>query len=132
MYAIDGGKFDMVKLLVKSGAKINVSDDKGRTPAHICAENGNVKIMAYLIEKGANINLENSRGETPLDIALKKGNFEIVSLFLKNDVNVKDPEKLAETLRAAGKKELANFAEEKYSQKGVRSIQTYDERAAAY
>jgi len=45
--------FDLVKLLVENGAKVNLRDDNGATAASLAYDNGEIEIYNYLKSKGA-------------------------------------------------------------------------------
>jgi ankyrin repeat protein len=45
------GREDMVKLLLDTGADIQVSDDRGRTPLHLAAMNGYYGIASSFCEE---------------------------------------------------------------------------------
>jgi len=57
---------DIVKLLLQSGAKVNLQNKNGDTPIHIACEQGNEDVVLMLIATGANINVKNKMGNTPL------------------------------------------------------------------
>lgn len=52
--AVEFNRFDILKYLIKKGAKVKISDGH-RTPLTIAAQNNNIKIMKLLIENGADI-----------------------------------------------------------------------------
>ena len=70
------GKMDMVKFLLRKGARINeecvISEndtggqDYGRTALHL-VKRGRVDILKYLLEKGADTTRMDHRGRTPLE-----------------------------------------------------------------
>jgi uncharacterized protein len=74
------GAVDVVKLLLSTGAVVNILDVNGCTPAHVAAELGTEKHMAVLqllFDAGADINATNSVRKTPLHLAASGGpNFE--------------------------------------------------------
>lgn len=88
--AIDYNHIEMVKILLKSGAKIDFSSlafasgGYHRTPS--------VELLKMLLDHGANANLRNFEGNTPLHFAVKTANKEIVSLLIANgaDPNLKN------------------------------------------
>lgn len=64
--AARGGYVSVIKLLLKSGAAVNVSDLKGDTPAHLAARRGRFEAVTQLLRAGPPGLLEerNDRGET--------------------------------------------------------------------
>ena len=62
------GHYDIVVLLVKSGAEVNCRGCDNDTPLHDAAFGGHLKIVKLLIENGANVLLKNRANRTALDI----------------------------------------------------------------
>ncbi len=62
MIAVNEDNFEMVKLLVKGGADVNVQDRNGYTPLHAALKNGRSRtdIALFLIENGADVNMQDS------------------------------------------------------------------------
>ena len=96
----------VIKILIKHGAKVNVSSDEetllpeigslidrdsakrtyyNLTPLHIAALSGSKDIVRKLIKYGANVNNEkNDHRIRPLQCAVESGSVEILSIMLKN------------------------------------------------
>jgi len=62
--------FKYVKLLLDSGADVNVLDAGGNTPLHLAMDQKRrrLRVERLLIASGADIRVVNDRGETPLDL----------------------------------------------------------------
>jgi len=60
------GNLALTKILVKSGATINLENINGTTPLHIAAKNNMHKVVAYLLNNKANPNKRDKEGKTPL------------------------------------------------------------------
>ena len=74
--------FDMVKLLIESGADVNAQNEDGIAPLHLAAYGETVNI---LIKNGSKIDLESARGETPLYIAAsEQDGFGVIAALLDN------------------------------------------------
>ena len=94
-----GGR-DAVAALISKGADVNAKDDKGQTPLHWAAQDGDtVAVADLLIAKGANVNAKDNRGKTPLHAGVMKANSRqyvtqtgVVELLLSRgaDVNARD------------------------------------------
>lgn len=64
------GDLGHLKLLVEQGViNINERDDKGCTPLHKAAGQGQLNVVQWLIENGANATIKNNAGETARDVA---------------------------------------------------------------
>jgi len=74
MHAIRTNMMDNVKALIEAGAKLDVTDARGRTPLHIAAGNGapDAKMVEFLLTKGLDPAAVTRNGETPLDLAKKR------------------------------------------------------------
>jgi ankyrin repeat protein len=60
----------LVNLFVEHGADVNFcKPDKGRTPLHVAAMNGNVPLAEYLIQRGAKVDAKDAAGKMPVDYA---------------------------------------------------------------
>ena len=64
---------EIVKFLLKQGAKLSVRGDDGYTPLHCAAINGNLELSQELFAAGFDgINIQNIEADTPLHLACKK------------------------------------------------------------
>ncbi|XP_043466896.1 ankyrin-3-like isoform X2 [Leptopilina heterotoma] len=86
------GHLQIVDLLIKNGAEINVVDFKGRTPFYVALQQNKVDVAEFLLENGARIDIPRTDGETTLHVAIKTQNIQIVERLLKQGtmVNVLD------------------------------------------
>ncbi|XP_043480097.1 ankyrin-3-like [Leptopilina heterotoma] len=82
------GHLQIVDLLIKNGAKINVEDYSGRTPFFIALKEKQVEIAEFLMENGACLDIPSEDGKTPLHLAIKMQNLEIVERLLKKGAKV--------------------------------------------
>lgn len=65
LFAVRAGRFDAVKALVESGAKLEETASDGTAPLFMAIVNAHWEMAAYLIGKGADVNAS-GRGITPL------------------------------------------------------------------
>ena len=83
MTASEGGHLNIVKMLIKKHARVDVYDEAGKASLHIAAENGHLDIVEYLLRNGAFINAKKKMGITPLHLAAIKGWSEIAALLVE-------------------------------------------------
>ena len=95
------GKKNIVSLLIKYGAEVNITDKFGENPLHIAARLGLNDIAEILILNDIDINLKTNFPKTdphtPLDIALEKSHQTTANLIRKHGG------KTSEELKAEGK-----------------------------
>ncbi|MBL7765464.1 MAG: ankyrin repeat domain-containing protein [Chitinophagaceae bacterium] len=75
------GNIDVVRFLVKKGAKINAQSKNGSTPLYVAARFGKTDIAKYLLENKANINATGEAGSA-MHQAVYRAPKELVELFL--------------------------------------------------
>ncbi|WOG29821.1 ankyrin repeat domain-containing protein [Endozoicomonas sp. 8E] len=99
-YAIQNNDIEMIKILLKNGAGINIQNSLGYTPLHFAVLLENKKVVGCLMEhKGeiANPNICANDGRTPLSIAYKSRLIDIVKAlgqdkslqYIENDEFIK-------------------------------------------
>ena len=86
--ANEGEYFHIVQLLVDAGADVEMSDDGGRTPLHLAAQEADKASVQILLNRGANIKAEDSEGLLPLDHAADSNSLEVFSLLFKRWADV--------------------------------------------
>jgi ankyrin repeat protein len=72
MYAIRGGCYSCVDLLVASGADVNFPTPEGITPLMLALDNEHNEIAMFLMDKGAYLDVWDWWGRTPLWIAVDR------------------------------------------------------------
>jgi ankyrin repeat protein len=83
--AAGSGSLESLKLLMKSGAKIDATDDCGWTAFHWAASAGHAPILIFLVENGGKSIL--SRDSTPLLLAARYGRQDCVAYLLASGTN---------------------------------------------
>ncbi|WP_413289177.1 ankyrin repeat domain-containing protein [Bdellovibrio sp. HCB337] len=78
-----------IKDLIKTKAKLNIRDSKGRTALLIATENDDVEIARALVKAGADVNLQDDKLDSPLLYAGAAGRLEILKLILADKPNFK-------------------------------------------
>ncbi len=94
MIALNKDNIELVKALVKAGARLERTDLYGATALFYATSKEAAEI---LFDAGANINSVNLEGHTPLHIAADKGDVEVVKFLLTKNVIVDKETKLQAT-----------------------------------
>jgi ankyrin repeat protein len=68
-----------VDLIVKSGAKLDAADDRGRTALMIAAERNHPLIVKFLLEQGADRSARDKAGKSALDLAVAQDVRQLLS-----------------------------------------------------
>ncbi len=80
-----GAGYDNFIALVKKGAKVKATFDKGNTLLMLAAKyNQDIQIIKYLISEGVSLNSRNKDRKTALDYAKENKNPDIQSLLIKS------------------------------------------------
>lgn len=88
----DRGYPAIIELLIKSGAEVDATHQRGGTALSIACYNGHVRAVELLLDAGADVNVKDQAGWTPLICACVNGHTPIVKLLLAAgaEVNAKD------------------------------------------
>jgi len=82
------GSLEIVKLMIKYGADINLKDRRGQTPLNYAVSGGNKEIVNFLLDKGADLNTEGRLFERTMRSAIAGGLERIIDKLVKTkDVN---------------------------------------------
>lgn len=68
--AVLNGNFDVVKLLVANGAKIDALKKADWTPLMLAATKDNLEIIRFLVEQNADVSLRNKDGWTAFHVGM--------------------------------------------------------------
>ncbi|CAG8485309.1 4127_t:CDS:2 [Acaulospora morrowiae] len=91
--AASAGNAEVVKVLLKNYAIVDLSDNHGLSPLSIAACNGHTYVCRMLLDRGkANINQKDETGKTALAHAAHKGHSQTVETLLSRgaDFNITD------------------------------------------
>jgi len=72
---------DFINSLKRSGADVNYKDVNGKTPLHVVANEGNLKVVKFLTKINADLNATDNEGNTPLTEAVKKDKNDVVEFL---------------------------------------------------
>lgn len=79
--AANHGHTELVRLLVRRGANLNRSNDKGANALIAAVMSGHTAAAGLLIEQGANLNATDNSGNTALSIAEQSGQSAIATML---------------------------------------------------
>ena len=82
------GHLKAVVLLLKNGAKVDITNKDDFTPLFVAAERGHFKIVELLIGIGANVNFKRPDGTTCLHFAAAKARHKIVRLLTRKGADL--------------------------------------------
>ena len=83
--AAEHGNIDVVKYLIKFGAKVNMVNVKGVSPLLLACKGNHFDIVEILLNYTADVNVETTDKETPLAASCKYTNPQLVNLLLSNN-----------------------------------------------
>lgn len=80
--AVDLGKAEVVKILLKHGADKNGKDSYGQSLVMTAASNHHIDVLALLIKAGADVSAPNQYRITPLAVAAEQGHLDEVNMLV--------------------------------------------------
>ncbi len=79
--AVSQDRVDIVRILLKHGARADYTYGEGYTPLHEAANKGSIEVARLLLEAGANPDAAAADGRTPLSIALARHHGVVADLL---------------------------------------------------
>ena len=73
-YAVYSGQIQAVKVLIREGVEINVSDNRGYSPLHTAIERGLQGMVALLVREQCDVNAQDRDGNTALHLCVQMAN----------------------------------------------------------
>lgn len=89
MVAASSGKLELVSLLLKNGAEVNVTDVNGRSALFYAAYYGYVSICELLLVNGAYADNQENKGASPMPEPEKHEKFKVLQLALESKAGTK-------------------------------------------
>ena len=85
--AVTAHNLETTRALVEGGANIHVTDDRGLTPLHYAAVNGDRDLLELLVDLGASVNSSDKEGRTALHHAVMAGSQSTTNALLERKAN---------------------------------------------
>uniref|UniRef100_A0A8C5FH17 asparaginase n=1 Tax=Gadus morhua TaxID=8049 RepID=A0A8C5FH17_GADMO len=82
------GDVEALKSIQEMGSNLSVGDYDGRTPLHIAASEGHLKVVQYLLDQGSTIHSRDRYGDTPLSNAVRFRRKDIVMVLRKGGAHL--------------------------------------------
>lgn len=85
--AVEATSVEICRLLIESGASVNLADDKGDTCLHFAAVKGYDKLCKLLLKKGCSANAINEEGNAAVHLAALHGHASTLELLAQLGAN---------------------------------------------
>ena len=86
-YAVKNSNENVLTMLLQNGALVNVQDQHGDTPLHLCISYNQADL---LITHGADIEIKNKNGETPLHKAAMLSDADVIEVLIANEAKINE------------------------------------------
>ena len=96
-WAIYKDDLELADMLLRAGAKPDVTNREGITPLHMACLYGNARMIDRLLKSGADAKQRGPAGETMLMLAARNGNPEAITLLIAAGADVNAREKIRGT-----------------------------------
>ena len=94
------GNWEILRLLIESGAELNIqADDRGTSALLDSVMSKNVDMVNDLIKAGANLNIKSKDGQTALVVAVGAGDEKLVEALLKAGADTEIPDSMGVSAR---------------------------------
>ena len=88
MIASEHGHLQVVEILLRNRANVDLQNSDGNTALMIASEHGHLQVVEILLRNRANVDLQDSYGSTALMYASEHGHLQVVEILLRNLANV--------------------------------------------
>ncbi len=129
-WAVTNVQTEMIKLLLKSGAKVDGRDYNGETALMQASRCANLELVELVLEKGADVNSQSYTGQTPLMYVISstssnKGNerIKIIKLLIKKGAQLEIQDKNGNTALYWAQHKNDKETSDLLLTKGAKSIQ---------
>ncbi|MGH0176426.1 UNVERIFIED_CONTAM: hypothetical protein FKN15_072735 [Acipenser sinensis] len=121
------GDIDALEAIREMGSNLSSEDYDGRTPLHVAACEGHLKVVQYLLDHRATVHAKDRYSDTPLSNAVKfslAANADLVGLEIwelagaRMDVTSYDGKTPLEVAQAAGNEEVIAFFQQTHWRRG--------------
>ena len=88
MYASSKGHMEVAKLLLKSGAQVDIQTERGESALIVASMNGHHEMVTLLLSHGAQVNMQDVEGWSALMHASLDGHVKVAKLLLDHGTEV--------------------------------------------
>lgn len=103
------GSVEVVKLLLKHQADVNIVDGDGWAALHYAAWWGHVEVAELLLVHGAKVNALNSKGHTPIVSAIGDDNLNMIKVLIRYGADLNLPKNLLDLNTAKSNPDLFKY-----------------------
>ncbi|XP_046560342.1 ankyrin repeat domain-containing protein 29-like [Haliotis rubra] len=87
--AAEGGRRELVDLLVRQGCDLSLTDDDGNTVLHVASIKGHLKIVRYILsKKTVDVNITGHCNRTAVMAAARFGHRKVFDVLVRNGSNL--------------------------------------------
>ncbi len=118
--ACQSGHKDVAKLLIQSGAQVNVKNFSGNTPLQYAALHGYHELTAILLKQGAKVDEIDDTGRTALHLSSSEGHLNTVKILVRHLLPNTKANQMSSTANRVAHQKLLTFV----------NVRDYDHRTA--
>ena len=98
-FVADSEKYGYAIALVRNGASVNLTNNKGENALMYAAKNNVLEIVKFLVKKGININAQNNDGDNALSYLIhKNNNINFIKKLIKRGININSKNKIGNSV----------------------------------
>lgn len=96
-FAVENGNYELVELLLNSGAKVNIRNEEKRTPLLMLEFDTSADLIRLLLNHGAKISATDEEGNNALHRAAENDDPQVIELLLREGIKINSRNKEGET-----------------------------------
>jgi hypothetical protein len=96
-WAVHHDNVEIIRLLVKHGARLNIRNRWGMTELHTAIWRGNIHVVEYLLDHGSDPTIKTNEGWTAMHYAFRSGHDDVIALLKKRGVSMDEKDDMGRT-----------------------------------